>query len=34
MNPFLQVLIPWMIAFLVGLLIAWLIWGNDDARRA
>jgi hypothetical protein len=34
MPVFLQVLIPWMVAFLIGLFIAWLIWGNDDARQS
>ncbi len=28
LNPFLQVLIPALGAFVVGLVIAWLIWGT------
>jgi hypothetical protein len=34
MPVFLQVLVPWMIAFLIGLFIAKLIWGSDSARES
>ncbi len=34
MSPYFQVIIPWMIAFLIGLLIAKLIVGNNNADRA
>lgn len=34
MPVFLEILIPWMVVFFIGLLIAWMIWGNDKSREA
>jgi hypothetical protein len=34
MSAFFQVIIPWMVTFAIGLFIAWLIWGNDNARQS
>lgn len=34
MTVFLQILIPWMVVFLIGLGLAYLIWGYDKPRDA
>lgn len=34
MGGFFSILIPALIAFAVGLLIAWLVWGGDRSGNA
>jgi len=31
---FMQTLIPALVAFAIGVIIAWFLWGNDSANNA